>query len=160
MARQVRFVVVREDLQRFLEFADEHGFQAIPAVVEPDGIPVPQRPSKARFHLDFFFLLPKVFHVVEAFYDEVLEEEPDLSVILVETSPVIEVTPSRASSDTPEEGRICFAQTADDPRYADALKAYKLLAGFFGDWPKNADGIRIGPHATKVIEASKKRKQK
>jgi hypothetical protein len=153
MSKQVRFLVVRDDLMQFLAFAEEQGFRALPVVIESDTIPDERRPTNAAFehNYDFFYLLPSDFAVVEAFYDE-LPNYPGLSRLLDETSPVIEVSPAIAPRDLPAEGRIYIDPDSQDPRGPAAMRSFDVLARFLKKWPKSSDGrFHVGPHAAIII---------
>lgn len=158
MSKQLQILVVREDLDQFLAFAEDRGFRALPVVVESDAIPEAQPPTTAKFDgdCDFFYLLPKGFAVVEAFYVN-LPFEHGLSKLAAGTSPVIEVTPAKATRNRPVEGRIYVDWDSQDPRAGKTLKAYQELAQFLQKWRKSSDGSYVGPHAETILKSKPNR---
>lgn len=153
MSKQLRFFVVKDDLDQFLQFAEQNGFRGVPEVIESETIPIAQCPTnvKVQPNAEFFYLLPHQFAAVEAFYKE-LPYEAGFSKLIARSSPVIEVSPVVVATDKPTEGRIYICQDSDDPRFDTAMKAYETLAGFLRKWPKSSDGrFHIGPQATPLM---------
>jgi hypothetical protein len=159
MSKQLRFFVVKEDIDQFLQFAEQNGFRGVPEVIESETIPDAQRPTDVDVppNADFFYLLPHQFAAVEAFYKE-LPYEPEFSKLIARTSPVIEVSPVEVARDKPKEGRIYICQDSSDPRFDTAMKAYELLAAFLKKWPKSSDGrFHIGPKAALLMRDRQER---
>jgi hypothetical protein len=159
MSKQLRYFVVKEDIDQFLQFAEQNGFRRVPEVIESETIPVAQRPTDVDVQPSshFFYLLPHQFAAAEAFYKE-LPYEAGFSKLIARTSPVIEVSPVEVANDKPKEGRIYICQDSSDPRFNMAMKAYELLAGFLKNWPKSSDGrYHIGPKAAPLMRDRQER---
>lgn len=159
MSKQLRFLVVKEDMNQFLRFAEQNGFRGVPEVMETGAVLVAQPPTEVDIqpHTDFFYLLPQQFTAAEAFYQD-LPFEAGFSKLIARTSPVIEVSPVVCSNDLPKEGRIYICQDSSDSRFDIAMKAYAKLAAFLNKWPKTHDGLlQIGPKAASLMRDRQER---
>jgi hypothetical protein len=151
VGRQTRFFIDKHDRYELLCFAERRGFRTVPQIIKSDTVPEAQPPTAFRTDAEsedasFFYLLPKGFSAVEAFYQK-LPHEPGLSKLLARTSPVIEFSLLEMTSDQPTEGRIYFCDAPDDPRFDRALRAYNTLARYIRKWPRTSDGaFHVGPH--------------
>ena len=70
LSKQTRFIVVKQDFDQFLQFAEQMGFRSVPEIIESEIIRESELPTdfNVKTSADFFYLIPKPFSAVEAFY--------------------------------------------------------------------------------------------
>ncbi|MBL8819470.1 MAG: hypothetical protein JNL58_25785 [Planctomyces sp.] len=152
MGKQVVFFADDVDLNDLLAFAEQKGFRAIPDLIqtgeEPDGV-LPT--AIDAIHKKCFHLLPESVSPAEAFYGEV-GDEPTISRLMKNVSPVIEVRPSQWDGNRLSEGRIHFNMDSHVSHFEQGEKAYEQLARFLRKWKQTTPyRFYVGPHTCNEV---------
>jgi hypothetical protein len=154
MGRQVGFFLDECDYQNLLDFVEQAGFMALPELVSTGMRPSAVKPTEYKLTEQtgryFFYLLPKGFTLDDVTYGP-CTDILDLSKLVADESPVIELTPCQRAGDRLKRGRIYFCLPVHDPRYDAALKAYNLVQRHMRKWKKvDRYKVHLGPHTVEA----------
>lgn len=153
MGKQVGFFADDVDFNELLAFAEQKGFCALPDLVEtgdePDGV-LPTAVIDAAYK-NCFHLLPMSISPAEAFYREV-GDEPCVSRLMKNVSPVTEVRSSHCEGDRLSDGRIHFNMDSHVSHFEQGKKGYEQLARFIRKWKKTTQyRFYVGPHTANEV---------
>lgn len=152
LGQQVGFYMVGEDESYFLQFAEQIGLKAIPAVINTGESVGPLAPTEFLMSAeqDAFFLLPETLTTENVLYQKVTPN-PSRSILMTDASPAIEFMPSPREGELLFNGRIYFGMDKDYINYREAKKRYDQLARQVRKWPRTDKfNFHVGPRAAEL----------
>lgn len=156
MGQQVGFYIDKEDSKLLLGLAEDIGFLALPEIVihDPEETNI-ETSSPTKFVIpegqDYFYLLPKTFSVVEAFYEE-LTSTPLVWKLMDHKSPVVQLKLCPQLDHQIYNGRIYLNTELNDVRYSIVKERYSSLANCIRKWEKtDRFGFYVGPHTANSV---------
>jgi hypothetical protein len=155
MGKQVGFFADETDLGELLSFAEECGFLALPDLIrtndEPEGMPPTEFRLPDELGSSCMHLLPPGISAAEAFYGEV-GDDPSVSRLMKNVSPVTEVRPSQHDGNSLTDGRIHFNMESHVTHHEQGEKAYERLARYIRKWKMTSQyRFHVGPRTANEV---------